>query len=247
MTATQIRKPNPHHSRPSTVAAHASLDGAGRLTSPRRHGGSRHAAPERTVRCMPTQMSRTLAAFSVAAAGLGLVACSTHTARTSALGPPSTSHPTLTAETHNHPSGVAPYPGAATGTGGRIRDNQVVGRGGLVHDDPARSTWRAPASTSAMTGSSSTSTARRTSATPPNTCPSSGPTPAAPRCGLRVVPRCRSSSGDPSTAPTTRVISRGVSHQQPEKTSLHPRRSPDGPPSPKSGSLAHSRDRPPSR
>lgn len=41
-------------------------------------------------------------------------------------------HPTLTAETHNHPSGVAPYPGAATGTGGRIRDNQAVGRGGLV-------------------------------------------------------------------------------------------------------------------
>jgi phosphoribosylformylglycinamidine synthase len=41
-------------------------------------------------------------------------------------------HPTLTAETHNHPSGVSPYPGAATGTGGRIRDNQAVGRGGLV-------------------------------------------------------------------------------------------------------------------
>ena len=39
---------------------------------------------------------------------------------------------TLTAETHNFPSGVAPYPGAATGTGGRIRDNQAVGRGGLV-------------------------------------------------------------------------------------------------------------------
>ena len=41
-------------------------------------------------------------------------------------------HPTLTAETHNFPSGVAPYPGAATGAGGRIRDNQAVGRGGLV-------------------------------------------------------------------------------------------------------------------
>ncbi|HEX7259483.1 MAG TPA: phosphoribosylformylglycinamidine synthase [Candidatus Saccharimonadia bacterium] len=40
-------------------------------------------------------------------------------------------HPTLTAETHNFPTGVAPYPGAATGTGGRIRDNQSVGRGGL--------------------------------------------------------------------------------------------------------------------
>ncbi len=43
-----------------------------------------------------------------------------------------TYHPTLTAETHNHPTGVAPYPGAATGGGGRIRDNQCVGRGGLV-------------------------------------------------------------------------------------------------------------------
>jgi phosphoribosylformylglycinamidine synthase len=43
-----------------------------------------------------------------------------------------TYHPTLTAETHNFPTGIAPYPGAATGTGGRIRDNQCVGRGGLV-------------------------------------------------------------------------------------------------------------------
>ncbi len=43
-----------------------------------------------------------------------------------------TYHPTLTAETHNFPTGIAPYPGAATGTGGRIRDNQSVGRGGLV-------------------------------------------------------------------------------------------------------------------
>jgi phosphoribosylformylglycinamidine synthase len=41
-------------------------------------------------------------------------------------------HPTLTAETHNFPSGVAPYPGAETGGGGRIRDNQAVGQGGLV-------------------------------------------------------------------------------------------------------------------
>ncbi|MBN1321537.1 MAG: phosphoribosylformylglycinamidine synthase [Thermoleophilia bacterium] len=45
---------------------------------------------------------------------------------------PTLLHPTLTAETHNFPSGVAPYPGAATGGGGRIRDNQAVGRGGLV-------------------------------------------------------------------------------------------------------------------
>jgi len=38
----------------------------------------------------------------------------------------------FTAETHNFPSGVAPFPGAETGTGGRIRDVQGVGRGGLT-------------------------------------------------------------------------------------------------------------------
>lgn len=41
-------------------------------------------------------------------------------------------HIIFTAETHNFPSGVAPFPGAETGTGGRIRDIQAVGRGGLV-------------------------------------------------------------------------------------------------------------------
>ena len=41
-------------------------------------------------------------------------------------------HVILTAETHNFPSGVAPFPGAETGTGGRIRDVQATGTGGLV-------------------------------------------------------------------------------------------------------------------
>lgn len=41
-------------------------------------------------------------------------------------------HPLLTAETHNFPTGVAPFPGAETGTGGRIRDVQATGRGGYV-------------------------------------------------------------------------------------------------------------------
>jgi len=39
---------------------------------------------------------------------------------------------TLTAETHNFPSGVAPFPGAETGTGGRIRDGHATGRASLV-------------------------------------------------------------------------------------------------------------------
>ncbi len=43
-----------------------------------------------------------------------------------------TYHPLLTAETHNFPTGVAPFPGAETGTGGRIRDVQGTGRGGFV-------------------------------------------------------------------------------------------------------------------
>lgn len=38
-------------------------------------------------------------------------------------------HPILTAETHNFPSGVAPFPGAETGTGGRLRDVMATGRG----------------------------------------------------------------------------------------------------------------------
>ena len=41
-------------------------------------------------------------------------------------------HILFTAETHNFPTGVAPFPGAETGTGGRIRDVQGTGRGGFV-------------------------------------------------------------------------------------------------------------------
>src|SRR6202042_855053 len=41
-------------------------------------------------------------------------------------------HLLLTAETHNFPSGVAPFPGAETGTGGRIRDTAATGKGSLV-------------------------------------------------------------------------------------------------------------------
>ncbi len=43
-----------------------------------------------------------------------------------------TYHITFTAETHNFPTGVAPFPGAETGTGGRIRDVHATGKGSLV-------------------------------------------------------------------------------------------------------------------
>lgn len=41
-------------------------------------------------------------------------------------------HPLFTAETHNFPTGVAPFPGAETGTGGRIRDVHATGKGSLT-------------------------------------------------------------------------------------------------------------------
>ena len=41
-------------------------------------------------------------------------------------------HGILTCETHNFPCGIAPFPGAETGTGGRLRDVQGCGRGGIV-------------------------------------------------------------------------------------------------------------------
>lgn len=41
-------------------------------------------------------------------------------------------HFTLTAETHNFPTGIAPFQGATTGVGGRIRDTLAIGRGGYM-------------------------------------------------------------------------------------------------------------------
>jgi len=41
-------------------------------------------------------------------------------------------HIVFTAETHNYPSGVQPFQGATTGTGGRIRDVHATGRGAMV-------------------------------------------------------------------------------------------------------------------
>ena len=42
---------------------------------------------------------------------------------------PEAAHILMKAETHNHPTAIAPYPGAATGAGGEIRDEGSVGRG----------------------------------------------------------------------------------------------------------------------
>jgi len=38
-------------------------------------------------------------------------------------------HILMKVETHNHPTAISPFPGAATGSGGEIRDEGAVGRG----------------------------------------------------------------------------------------------------------------------
>src|SRR3546814_14581053 len=39
-------------------------------------------------------------------------------------------HILMKVETHNHPTGISPHPGAATGAGGEIRDEAATGLGG---------------------------------------------------------------------------------------------------------------------
>ena len=38
-------------------------------------------------------------------------------------------HLVMKVETHNHPTAISPFPGAATGSGGEIRDEGATGRG----------------------------------------------------------------------------------------------------------------------
>lgn len=42
---------------------------------------------------------------------------------------PRTEHVLMKVETHNHPTAISPFPGAATGSGGEIRDEGATGRG----------------------------------------------------------------------------------------------------------------------
>jgi phosphoribosylformylglycinamidine synthase len=42
---------------------------------------------------------------------------------------PGLTHTVMKVETHNHPTAIAPFPGAATGAGGEIRDEGATGRG----------------------------------------------------------------------------------------------------------------------
>ena len=78
-------------------------------------------------------------AFSDNASSLRLPHACAALAASSSTGPspfasaaPGAQDLTLTAETHNFPTAVAPFPGAATGIGGRLRDTFAIGRGGTT-------------------------------------------------------------------------------------------------------------------
>ena len=45
---------------------------------------------------------------------------------------PEVAHMLAKVETHNHPTAISPFPGAATGAGGEIRDEAAVGRGSVT-------------------------------------------------------------------------------------------------------------------
>ena len=47
-------------------------------------------------------------------------------------------HLVMKVETHNHPTAISPFPGAATGSGGEIRDEGATGRGAQTQGGPVR-------------------------------------------------------------------------------------------------------------
>jgi hypothetical protein len=113
MIPTEIRKPYLRRSGPGTVAASSWLDAIDHRPALRRDGGSRHTARgQRKVRCAPTAMRHKFAAVTLAAAGLGLAACSTHAARTSAQPASSANRPAMSASVA--PTHPAPRPMAGT-------------------------------------------------------------------------------------------------------------------------------------
>ena len=101
-------------------------------------------------------------------------------------------------ETHNHPTAISPFPGAATGPGGEIRDEGATGRGAKPKAGPRR---LQPCRTCASRASSS-----RGSTTPGN--PTGSP-PRSTSCSRdRSAPRRSTTSSGGRTSPATSARSR---------------------------------------
>ena len=61
---------------------------------------------------------------------------------------PELTHFVAKCETHNHPTAISPFPGAATGAGGEIRDEGATGRGAAGSRGPAAACTSPPTSRS---------------------------------------------------------------------------------------------------
>jgi phosphoribosylformylglycinamidine synthase len=119
---------NSEHCRHKIFNAQFTIDGAPQDKS--LFGMIRHThqtAPQHTIVAYSDNasiMEGSAVERFVARAGQGSTAASpSYTAE------PATHHILMKVETHNHPTAISPFPGAATGAGGEIRDEGATGRG----------------------------------------------------------------------------------------------------------------------
>ena len=116
---------NSEHCRHKIFNAQFTIDGA--LQDNTLFGMIRHThqtAPQHTIVAYSDNasiMEGSAVERFVAVAGKG--AAPAYTAE------PATHHILMKVETHNHPTAISPFPGAATGAGGEIRDEGATGRG----------------------------------------------------------------------------------------------------------------------
>jgi phosphoribosylformylglycinamidine synthase len=119
---------NSEHCRHKIFNAQFTIDGA--LQEKTLFGMIRHThqtAPQHTIVAYSDNasiMEGSAVERFVARAGQGNTSASpAYTAE------PATHHILMKVETHNHPTAISPFPGAATGAGGEIRDEGATGRG----------------------------------------------------------------------------------------------------------------------
>jgi len=119
---------NSEHCRHKIFNAQFTIDGA--LQEKSLFGMIRHThqtAPQHTVVAYSDNasiMEGSAVERFVARAGQGNTSASP-----SYAAEPATHHILMKVETHNHPTAISPFPGAATGAGGEIRDEGATGRG----------------------------------------------------------------------------------------------------------------------
>ncbi len=112
------------------------------------------------------------AAVIAGAGGAAVLRRSRATAATAASAEPI--HMLMKVETHNHPTAISPFPGAATGSGGEIRDEGATGRGAKPKAGADRVLGLQPAAARRRAARGSRTTASRRASPRPSTSCSRG-------------------------------------------------------------------------